>query len=272
MRLLSLSRKVFGTLALLATCTTYAADYPEKPVKITVGFAAGGAADVLARQVANQLQQQTGQPFIVENRPGATGTIAANATLKSEADGYSLMIASQSTMIMAPILYDSVKLDTVRDFAPVSQLVNLPLVLVVNPAVKANSVAELLALARSEPMHYASSGAGGPQHSAAEYFKHLSKTNIDHVPYNGEAPALNDVLAGQVPMMFVNLPVVAQHLKAGTVRALAITSPERSKEFPDIPSIVETPGMEEFNVETWYGIFAPKNTPEPVLLKLEQEL
>ena len=260
------------TLALAASFSVHAADYPSKPVKITVGFAPGGAADVLARQVANKLQEQAGQTFIVENRPGATGTIAANATMQSAADGYSLMIASQSTMIMAPILYNSVTIDTLKDFQPVSQLVNLPLVLVVHPEVKASTVDELLALTRSTPMHYASSGAGGPQHSAAEYFKYLSKTEIDHVPYNGEATALNDVLAGQVPMMFVNLPVVAQHVKAGKLKALAITSPERSRDLPDVPSITEVPGMEDFNVETWYGIFAPAGTPEAVVGQLESQL
>lgn len=260
------------TVALAVGFSAHAADYPSKPVKIMVGFAPGGAADVLARQVANKLQEQMGQTFIVENRPGATGTIAASATMKAPADGHSLMVASQSTMIMAPILYDSVTIDTLRDFQPVSQMVSLPLVLVVHPDVDVSSVDELLALARAKPIHYASSGAGGPQHGAAEYFKYISKTEIEHVPYNGEATALNDVLAGQVPMMFVNLPVVAQHVKTGKVKALAITSPERSPELPDVPSIREVPGMEAFDVETWYGIFAPAGTPPDVVEKLSSEL
>lgn len=260
-------------MALLASSFSAQANtFPDKPVKITVGFAAGGAADIVARQLATKLFEQTGQSFIVDNRAGATGTIAAMATLQAPADGYTVMLASQSTMIMAPILYPNVKFETVRDFVPVVQMVNLPLVLVVNPTVKANNVDELLELVKSTPMHYGSSGAGGPQHSAAEYFKYLAKVDIDHVPYNGEATAVNDVLAGQVPMMFANLPVVAPHIKAGKLRALAITSPERHADWPELPSIVETPGLQDFDVETWYGIFAPAKTPAAALQVLEKEI
>lgn len=182
------------------------------------------------------------------------------------------MLAAQSTMIMASILYPSVKFETVRDFVPVVQMVNLPLVLVVNPSVQANSVEELLQLVKKTPMHYGSSGAGGPQHSAAEYFKYLSKVEIGHMPFNGEATAVNDVLAGQVPMMFANLPVVAPHIKAGKLRALAITSPERHADWPELPSIVETAGLEDFDVETWYGIFAPAQTSPAALQTLEKEI
>ena len=261
-----------GSALLALALPSQASSYPAKSVKLNVGFAAGGAADILARQLSSQLMQQTGQTFVVENRVGATGTIAAMSTKQSPADGYTLMLASQSTMVLSPILYPAVKFDTLRDFVPVVQMVNLPLVLVVNPAVNARTAPELLALAKSKPMHYASSGAGGPQHIAAEYFKFLGKVDIEHVPYNGEATALNDVLAGQVPMMFANLPVVAPHLKAGKLRALAITSPARHPDFPQLPSNVEMAGMGDFDVETWYGIFAPARTPPAVLAQLEAEI
>lgn len=262
-----------GSAALMsAALPVHSNSFPSKPVKIYVGFAAGGAADILARQLGTQLLQQTAQPFLIENRAGATGTIAATSTVQSAADGYTLMLASQSTMVLAPILYPGVKFDTLRDFVPVVQMVNLPLVLVVNPNVKATNMAELQALIKSQPMHYASSGAGGPQHIAAEYFKYLAKLDMEHVPYNGEATALNDVLAGQVPMMFANLPVVAPHIKSGKLRPIAITSPTRHSDLPQVPSMVETPSMAEFDVETWYGIFAPAKTPPDVLQRLETEI
>lgn len=248
-----------------------AATYPDKPVKVVVGFAAGGGADIVARQLGAKLGELTGQQFLVDNRPGATGTIAAGNVAKSPADGYTLMLCSQSTMVLAPAMYSKLPFDPVKDFVPVTRLVTMPMLLVVHPSVKVESVKELMALAKAGDMAYASSGLGGPQHVAAELFQHLSKQKWNHVPYKGEAPALSDVVGGQVPMMFANLPAALPFVKAGKLKALAITSASRHPAHAEIPTVAEAGGMPEFEVETWYGLFAPTGTPAEALTRLQDE-
>lgn len=261
--------------SLMATSVlpAWAAGYPDKPVKIVVGFAAGGGADIVARQVGARLGEQTGQQFIVDNRPGATGTIAANGVAKSSADGYTLMLASQSTMVVAPNLYPKLGFNPVKDFTPVSMLVSMPLVLVVHPSVQAKTLQEFIALVRREKagLPYASSGAGGPQHVAGELFSYQARLNLTHVPYKGEAPAVTDVIGGQVQMMFANLPAVAQHLASGRLRALAISSTKRHPALPELPTVAEAAGLPDFEVLTWYGLFAPAGTPAAVTRKLQDE-
>ncbi len=272
-----------GALALLSTLSIFAAQsataeeaaaFPNKPVRMVVGFAPGGGADVVARLVGNKMSESMGQQVIVENRPGATGTIAADNVARSPADGYSLFLGSQSTMVIAPNMYPKLPFDPVKNFAPVSQLVSMPLLLVINPAkTNAKTVAELTAQIKARPaaMSYASSGAGGPQHIAGELYKHLLGVDVTHIPYSGESGALADVLGGHVPYMFANLPVAMPHIQAGKLRALAITSLQRNPSVPDIPTMAET-GLKDFEVLTWYGVFTPAKTPDASIQKLYSEM
>jgi tripartite-type tricarboxylate transporter receptor subunit TctC len=272
--LLSTRRHALAAAAALvgATCLPlHAAGFPDKPVKITVGFAAGGGADIVARQLGQQMGAQTSGSFIVDNKPGATGTIAASFVSHSPADGYTLFLGSQSTMLVAPAIYPKLSFDPVKDFTPISMLVSMPMVLVVHPSVPAKTVQELMALARAKDMAYASAGAGGPQHVAGELFGNLARLKLTHVPYKGEAPALADAIGGQVPVMFSNLPAVMPHVQSGKLRALAISSARRHPSYPDLPTVAEAAGLPNFEVLTWYGLFAPAGTPAAVARKLQDE-
>jgi tripartite-type tricarboxylate transporter receptor subunit TctC len=254
-----------------AALAAHAAGFPDKPVRIAVGFAAGGGADIVARQLGNQMGAQVGQSFIVENKPGATGTIAASFVAKSPADGHTLFLGSQSTMLVAPAIYPKLQFDPVQDFTPVSMLVSMPMLLVVHPSVPAKTVQELIELAKKGDLSYASAGAGGPQHTAGELFANLAKVKLTHIPYKGEAPALTDAIGGQVPVMFSNLPAVMPYVKAGKLRALAVSSARRHPELPDLPTVAEAAKLPGFEVLTWYGVFAPAGTPPAVVKKLETE-
>jgi tripartite-type tricarboxylate transporter receptor subunit TctC len=254
-----------------AALAAHAAGFPDKPVKIAVGFAAGGGADIVARQLGHQMGAQVGQSFIVENKPGATGTIAASFVAKSPADGHTLFLGSQSTMLVAPAIYPKLSFDPVQDFTPVSMLVSMPMLLVVHPSVPARTVQELIELAKKGDLSYASAGAGGPQHTAGELFANLAKIKLTHIPYKGEAPALTDAIGGQVPVMFSNLPAVMPYVKAGKLRALAVSSAKRHPELPDLPTVAEAAKLPGFEVLTWYGVFAPAGTPPAVVKKLETE-
>ena len=248
-----------------------AAGYPDKPVKIAVGFAAGGGADIIARMVGTQMGAQTGQSFVVDNKPGATGTIAATYVAKSPADGYTIFLGSQSTMLVAPAIYPKLQFDPVKDFTPISMLVSMPMVLAVHPSVPAKNMQELVALAKKGGLSYASAGPGGPQHVAGELFKTGLGLDITHVPYKGEAPALTDAVGGQVPMLFSNVPAVTPYIQSGRLRAIAVTSLRRHPAFPDVPTIAESAKLADFEVLTWYGLFAPAGTPADVVKKLEAE-
>lgn len=262
-----------GLTLLLATAYIPAsATYPDKPVKIAVGFAAGGAADIVARQLGAKLGEQTGQSFIVENRPGATGTVAATSVARASADGYSLMLISQSTMVVAPVIYEKLGFDTVKDFTPLSMVVTMPMILVVHPSVSAKSVQELMLLLKGgKELAYASAGAGGPQHMAGELFASMGKFKWTHIPYKGEAPALTDLLGGQVQAMFANLPAVLPYIQAGKLRALAISTAKRHPHLPDLPTVAEAGTLPNFDVQTWYGTFAPAGTPALIVKKLQDE-
>ncbi|SAI66602.1 putattive exported protein [Bordetella ansorpii] len=262
------------TLALMLGAATQASAqdaFPERPLRLVVGFAPGGGADVVARLIGARASRALGQQVVVENRPGATGTIAADNVARSKPDGYSLFLGSQSTMLVAPSLYPQLPFSPSKDFTPVTMMVSMPLVLVVNPRlVRAKTVAELDAQIRESGdggTTYASSGQGGPQHIAGELYSHRLKTPVTHVPYKGEAPAITDVLGGQVPFMFANLPVAMPYVKSGQLRALAVTSLKRDPKAGDLPTMAES-GYGGFEVLTWYGIFAPAGTPRPVVDKL----
>jgi tripartite-type tricarboxylate transporter receptor subunit TctC len=264
---LSLAAAMLGAACLPAR----AAGFPDKPVKVAVGFAAGGGADIIARMVGTQMGAQVGQSFIVENKAGATGTIAATYVAKSPADGYTMFLGSQSTMLVAPAIYPKLQFDPVKDFTPISMLVSMPMVLAVHPSVPARNMQELIALAKKGKLSYASAGAGGPQHVAGELFKTGLGLDITHVPYKGEAPALTDAIGGQVEVLFANVPAVSPYIQSGKLRAIAVTSLKRHPAFPNVPTIAESAKLPDFEVLTWYGLFAPAGTPADVVKKLEGE-
>ena len=261
-----------GSLLIGASPAAFAGPFPDKPIRLTVGFAPGGGADIVARQLSAKIGEQSGHQFIVDNRTGATGTIAAAGVAKSAADGYTLMLASQSTMVVAPGIYPKLPFDPVKDFTPITLLVSMPLVLVVHPSVPAKTTQELIAWARREKegLTYASAGLGGPQHVAGELFGNLGKFGLVHIPYKGEATALTDVMGGQVPAMFANLPAVMPLVQSGKLRALAISSARRHPSYPDLPTVAEA-GLAGFDVLTWYGLFAPAGTPQAVVKSVHDD-
>lgn len=245
------------------------ADYPNRAIRMFVGFAAGGGTDVAARIMAQQMAKILGQTIVVENRTGASGLIAAQDLAKSAADGYTVMMGSQTTCAVAPALYHKVTIDPVKDFSGVALTGASPLVLVVNPSFAAHSVADVIAMAKASPgkLNFGTGGVGTTPHMTAELFQHDAGIKMAHVAYRGEAGAINDLIAGQIPLMFANLSAVMGQIKAGTLRALAVTSAKRSPSAPDIPTVAETvlPG---FDSETWWGIVAPAATPLDIRMKL----
>ena len=244
------------------------ADYPNRPMKLLVGFAAGGGTDVAARVIAQKMSEILGQGVVVENRTGASGLIAAQDLTKADPDGYTLMMGSQTTCAVAPALYRKVTIDPVKDFSGVALTGASPLVLVVNPNFAAHTVADVITMAKASPgkINFGTGGVGTTPHMTAELFQHIAGIRMVHVAYRGEAPAINDLLAGQIPLMFANLSAVMGNLQGGTLRALAVTSAQRSPSAPNIPTVAETlPG---FAADTWFGIVAPAGTPRAVIDKL----
>jgi tripartite-type tricarboxylate transporter receptor subunit TctC len=243
--------------------------YPSRPIKMLVGFAAGGGTDVAARIAAQKMSEILGQTILVENRTGASGLIAAQDLAKSDPDGYTLMMGSQTTCAVAPNLYHKVTVDPVKDFAGIALTGASPLVLVVNPSSPAHSVADVIAMARANPgkINFGTGGVGTTPHMTAELFQYNAGIRMAHVAYRGEAGAINDLLAGQIPLMFANLSAVMGHIKGGTLRALAVTSAQRSPSVPDVPTVAEA-ALPGFQSETWFGIVAPAATPHEIRVKL----
>ncbi|WP_459615475.1 tripartite tricarboxylate transporter substrate binding protein BugE [Bordetella sp. 2513F-2] len=246
-----------------------AAAYPDKPVRLIVPFAAGGTTDIVARIVATGLSKELGQPVVVENRGGGGGSIGADALARSPNDGYTLGVATVSTMATNPATNPNTPYDPVKDFAPITNLVNVPNVMTINPQVPAQDMKSFIALLKANPgkYSYASSGTGGISHLDGELFKSITKTDMVHVPYRGSGPALNDTLAGQVNAQFDNLPSSIPHIKAGKLRALAVAAPKRLDYLPDVPTFAEV-GLAEVNNMAWYGLLAPAGTPQEVIKKV----
>ncbi len=269
MTVLSQAKAVLAA-AIAGVCfstAAHAADpYPNKPIRLIVPFAAGGTTDIVARVVADGLGRELGQPVIVENRGGGGGSIGADALARSAPDGYTLGVATVSTMATNPATNPKNPYNPLTDFAPITNMVNVPNVLTVNPAVPAKSLAEFIALLKANPgkYSYASSGAGGIGHLDGELFKSLTKTDMVHVPYRGSGPALNDVIAGQVNAQFDNLPSSMPHIQAGKLRALAVAAPKRLPALPDVPTFAEG-GLPEMDNMAWYGLVAPAGTPQAVI-------
>jgi tripartite-type tricarboxylate transporter receptor subunit TctC len=260
-------------LLLCAAGVVRAADFPTRPVVIVVAFTPGGASDVLARILARKLEEILGQPFVIENRPGAGGNVAAEAVARAVPDGYTLLIGNNAILATNAALYRKINFDAVTDFAPIVLIGSQANVLVVNPALPVRSLAELIALARDNPgkLNFASSGHGLAAHLAGELFKAEANVDLVHVPYKGAAPALQDVIAGHVQMMFATASSVVPHIKEGRVRALAVTTLKRSSVLPDVPTIDEL-GIKNFDATTWHGLVAPARTPIEVIAMLHRAL
>lgn len=259
-------------LTLAAVGSAHADTYPTKPIQMIVPQAPGGTNDIVARLVAADLSQRLGQQVVVENRPGAGGNIGTQAAARATADGYTLLMTISSTQAINPSLYRQIPFDPIKDFEPIAPVATVPNVLVVNPAFPAKSLAELITMAKAKPdfYRYASAGNGTLNHLLGEMLNSMAGIKLEHVPYKGVAPALNDVLGNQVPMAFASLPSVLAHIKAGKVRALGVSSAKRSPFAPDIPAISETvPG---YSGDLWVGLFAVRGTPKAVTEKLAKTL
>ena len=245
--------------------------YPTRPVRILVGYAAGGGVDIVARLISQWLSERLGQSFVVENRPGAATNIATEAVVRAPADGYTLLLADAAAAINAT-LYDKLNFNFVRDIAPVAGIIRVANVMEVNPSFPAKTVPEFIAYAKANPgrINFASGGNGAPPHVSGELFKMLTGVNIVHIPYRGLAPALTDLIGGQVQVMFGTMPPSIEYIRSGKLRALAVTTDVRSAALPDIPTVGEfVPG---FEASTWYGVVAPKHTPADVVEKLNREI
>ena len=259
--------------ALLAgSLPAWAQPYPNRPLRIVVPFPPGGGTDIGTRIVAQKLQEAWGQAVIVENKPGAAGIVGTELTAKSAPDGYTFMMGNIGTHAINVSLYKKLAYDPVKDFAPVSMVADLPLLLLVHPSVPANSVKELIVLAKSQPgkLNFSSSGAGGSMHVAAELFKSMTGVDMVHIPYKGGAPAVADLLSGQVALSFSTVLETIQHVKAGKVRALAVTNDHRSIALPDLPTIAEA-GLPGYQSISWLALFAPAGTPKDIVNKVSAE-
>jgi tripartite-type tricarboxylate transporter receptor subunit TctC len=250
--------------------TANAQNYPARPIRLIVGYTPGGSADLTSRLMGQWLSERLGQPFIIENRPGGGTNIATEAVVRAEPDGYTFLLVAPANAINAT-LYEKLNFNFLRDIEPVAGIIRFPNVVVVNPSLPVKSIPELIAYARANPgkLNMASSGNGSTIHMSGELFKMLTGIDMVHVPYRGGAPALTDLIAGQVHVMFDNIPTCAEHVKSGKLRGLAVTSTTRSDVLPDLPPVADfLPGYE---ASAWYGIGAPKGTPAGVIDRLNKE-
>ena len=264
-----------GAAALLGAAALPArAAWPERAVRIVVPFTPGGSTDILARAVGERLQDALGQPFVIENRPGAGGSIGATEVARAAPDGYTLLMGHIGTLAVNPSLYRDLAYDPRTSFAAVALVARVPNVLVVNPAVPAQTVSELVALAKAKPgsLRYASGGNGSAAHIAMEYFKLRTQTDLLHIPYKGTAPAVTDVMGGHVEVTMTGVPAVLQQVKAGRLRALGVSSAVPVESLPGVPTIAQATGLADFEAVQWYGIVAPARTPESVIATLNREI
>ena len=275
-RLLSQCMPRFLIAALLVGTPVFSqaqADYPNKPIRLIIGFPAGGSTDIVGRVVAQKLGERLGQTIVVENRGGAGGTIGTDAAAKAAPDGYTLTLGTTSTMAVAPGAYSRLGYDPIKSFSPVSLVAVTPYLLVVNPQVPANSLAELVALVKSQPgkLNYASAGNGSTTQLATEMLNDVTGMKMAHIPYKGNAAADLAILSNQVEVLFGSMPALLQHAKTNKLRALAVGSSSRSPALPEIPTVAEL-GYPGFEAALWLGILAPAGTPKPIIDKLNKEL
>ncbi|MBS0442564.1 MAG: tripartite tricarboxylate transporter substrate binding protein [Proteobacteria bacterium] len=246
--------------------------YPDKPIRFVVPYPPGGGTDVIARIVQGKFQQLLGQPIVIDNRGGGGGSLGTDIAAKSLPDGYTVLFTLSSHTIN-PAIYPKLPFDTLKDFEPVGTVASLPQILVAHPAFPANTVAELIKVAKERPgfVQFASVGNGSPGHLAGELFNIRTGADIVHVPYRGGGPAINDVVGGQVPLLWVSIPAAAQFVKTGRLKALAVSTTKRSAAFPDVPTVQEA-GVPDFEVDSWYAMFVPGKTPKPIIEKLNKAL
>ncbi len=262
----------FGLIG-AAIAQSPATAYPNKPIRLIVPFPPGGATDIIGRTLAQKLVTQLGQTVIVENRPGAGGTVGSGELLKAAPDGYTLLLSTTSTHSIAPSLYKNLGYSAEKDFTPISEVATATNVLVVSPSLQVADVRQLVALAKAQPdkLNYASSGNGTIVHLQGELFKLQSNTKITHVPYKGTALAMPDVMSGQVQIIFDSIVSALPHVKGSKVRALAVTSAKRSSLLPDVPTVIES-GLPGYEANTYFGLFAPANTPREIVDRLQSEV
>jgi tripartite-type tricarboxylate transporter receptor subunit TctC len=258
--------------ALLSSPAALAQAFPNKPLRLICPFPPGGAVDIASRAIAQELSKNLGQPVTVENRPGAGGNIGGAEAARANPDGYTIFMTTSGIQAINPVLYAKMPFDPNKDLIPVSALVSLNNVLVLHPSIKANSVADVIALAKSQPgaINYASSGSGTSIHMSGEMFKSLTGVNMTHIPYKGSAPAMTDLLGGQVMMMFDNIPSAIPHIKSGKLKALATTGSKRDPLLPELPTLAEA-GVAGYESGVWFGLTVPANTPRDVVMKLNAE-
>jgi len=267
-----LFRIVFTLLALAAAPFAFAQAWPSKPIHFVVPYPAGGPVDSVARLLGQKVGERLQQPIIVENKPGAGGNIGADSVAKAPADGYTILMGAVATHAINPSLYASIPYDPVRDFIPVTQVASTPNVLVVNPSIPASNVREFIAYAKANPgkLNFGSGSTGSAGHLAGELFNTMAGVQMVHVPYKGAGPAMQDLIGGQIQLMFDNLASSLGQIKAGRVKALAVTTAKRTSLAPDLPTISES-GLPGFDISTWFGIFVPAKTPRPIVDKLHAE-
>jgi len=266
-------KKIVGGLALAAiSCGAFAQSFPSKPVRILVGFGAGGATDIVARTLAQSLTADWKQNVLVENRAGASGMIAAEMTAKAPADGYTLMITPQTSLAVAPALYGKAPYDTMRDFTTITLTGYTPLLMVIHPSFPVKNFKEFIALAKKskEPITFGSGGVGSSPHMAGELMASQLGIKITHVPYKGENPAIADTMGGQIPIMFGNLPVAVPHVNSGKLRGIANTWSTRSPLAPDVPTVAES-GFKDYAIATWFGLLGPANMPADLVGRIQRD-
>ena len=259
--------------AMLVASPAFAQGWPSRPVRVVAAYPAGGSIDIVARLVSQRLGESLGQPFIVENKAGAAGNIGTDFVAKAAPDGYTLLMGSAAAISSAPNVYAKLPYDPLKDLLPIVLVANQPNALIVRPGLAANNVREFIALARANPgkLNYGSSGVGASQHMTAELFAMMTGVQITHVPYKGGAPAMADLMSGQIDFMFDPVPTSIQVVRSGKVRALAVTSLRRSEVMPDLPSMAEA-GLDGFELRGWIGLFAPANTPRDLVQRLNGEV
>jgi tripartite-type tricarboxylate transporter receptor subunit TctC len=269
----ALARVALAAVLAAGPAGAIAQDYPARPIKLIVPQSAGGGADILARTIGEKLSQSLGQSVVIDNRPGAAGIIGTEAVAKAAPDGYTLVMGAISTHAINKSLYPTLPYDPVKDFAPVTLVATAPLLVVVHPSVPVNSTRELIALAKAKPgqLNFSSAGSGNSTHLAGELFKTMAHVDLVHVPYKGATPAETDLMGGQVQVMFTSILSGLPHAKAGKMKALAVTSARRSSIVPDLPTVAET-GLPGYDVNPWYGLFAPAGTPPAIVDRLNREV
>ncbi len=272
-RRLALATLATAAAAALLPLAANAQAYPSKPITIIVPFSAGGTTDILARVVGQALTAELGQSVIIDNRAGAGGNIGGQLAARSQADGYTLFMGTVGTHAINESLYKKMPFDPIKDFAPLSRVANVPNLLVAHPSQPFKTVPEMIAYAKANPgkINFGSSGSGSSIHLSGELFKSMAKVDMVHIPYKGSAPAVNDLLGNQIAIMFDNMPSAIQHVRAGKLHAIAVTTAKRSPELPNVPTIAEA-GVPGYEATSWFGLFAPAATPAPIVAKLNKAI